>query len=179
MDNDGYESVKLDRSKWPYNYLLTSEPDSKQWEDEATGLACRVYRQTWSGILCGYVGLDKEHPWFGLDYSAEVCSQRMPDETPVQKVGIVNAIPIAAREKEGLEKYSIDSFLVAHGGITFSEKFKGSEKWWFGFDCNHGGDFLPAVKLLQNPNNYRDFEYVEANVANLAKQLSEVKSNNE
>lgn len=43
------------------------EPDKRQWQDEATGLPCLIVRGP-SGALCGYVGISKEHPAFGLSY---------------------------------------------------------------------------------------------------------------
>jgi hypothetical protein len=44
-----------------------NEPDS--WEGEESGLHCRIVRQSWSGHLCGYVGVTKDHPLFARDYN--------------------------------------------------------------------------------------------------------------
>lgn len=57
------------------------------------------------------------------------------------------------------------------------------EVWWFGFDCAHSGDFSPASQASMKRiapdlargqrewEQYRDVEYVEFQVAHLARQL--------
>lgn len=69
--------------------------------------------------------------------------------------------------------------------------------WWFGFDCTHAGDLAPLMELTrkdveyltqhipvppllkqfreEHPDLYRDIAYVQAEVADLAKQLAEVR----
>ena len=58
--------------------------------------------------------------------------------------------------------------------------------WWIGFDCGHSGDLQPSMaasmrKVLGRPSvlerdgsTYRTVEYVEGQVARLAKQLHEL-----
>jgi hypothetical protein len=50
--------------------------------------------------------------------------------------------------------------------------------WWFGFDCAHSGDFTPkyanSLGGLLNDGVYRDRDYVEGEVAQLAAQLKRV-----
>jgi hypothetical protein len=54
--------------------------------------------------------------------------------------------------------------LPAHGGISFScEDTDGF--WWFGFDCSHGGDLMPALMPF---GTYRDQNYVHGQVTRLA-----------
>lgn len=56
----------VDKSSWergPWD----SEPDKKQWLDQATGLPCLIVRNP-MGALCGYVGVTKNHPAFGKSY---------------------------------------------------------------------------------------------------------------
>lgn len=56
--------------------------------------------------------------------------------------------------------------------------------WWFGFDCAHGGlDIVPGMEerfrqlglgsVLGGDRQYRNFAYLKAECAHLAKQLSE------
>jgi hypothetical protein len=63
------------------------------------------------GHLCGYIGIEKSHFLWGIDYN------------------------------------QISHEFHYHGGLTFSGLFKQmfpeSKTWWFGFDCNHFGDFAP------------------------------------
>jgi hypothetical protein len=68
-----------------------------------------------------------------------------------------------------------------HGGLTYSE-IKADARlpkgyWWFGFDCDHGGDLAPrAVEKYPALGNerdiYRDFAYVTKETERLAKQLA-------
>lgn len=51
--------------------------------------------------------------------------------------------------------------------------------WWFGFDCAHSGDLLPAYKDLgglgiDRYETYKDRRYVEGEVRQLAEQLAGV-----
>jgi hypothetical protein len=59
----------VDKSEWgdgPWQ----SEPDKKQWQDEATGLPCMILRGP-SGSWCGYVGVHPYHPAANLHYDGE------------------------------------------------------------------------------------------------------------
>lgn len=42
------------------------EPDYLAWMDLKTGLHCRIKRIPYHGHLCGYVGVPKEHPSWGV-----------------------------------------------------------------------------------------------------------------
>lgn len=56
-----------DKSEWgpgPWQ----DEPDKVQWLDPVTNYPCLIVRSQVSGSLCGYVGVPKEHPAYGLDY---------------------------------------------------------------------------------------------------------------
>ena len=46
-----------------------SEPDTAEWYDARTGYKCRIERQKSSGTLCGYVGVFKGHPVWGVNYN--------------------------------------------------------------------------------------------------------------
>lgn len=50
----------VDREGWPSGPWDT-EPDWIEWYCE--GLPCRIIRSI-AGYLCGYVGINSEHPWF-------------------------------------------------------------------------------------------------------------------
>lgn len=44
-----------------------NEPDYAEWENEV-GYKCRISRMEGSGALCGYVGIPKEHTFWGVTY---------------------------------------------------------------------------------------------------------------
>jgi hypothetical protein len=146
-----YRDVR-DKSKWkrgPWD----SEPDKVQWLDETTGLPCLIVRGP-VGSLCGYVGVSPSHPFFGKDYD--------------------------------------DVSADAHGGLTFAggcmkdgqeasrvchqvEAGEPDNVWWFGFDCAHSGDLCPGMSWFDGyfgrSDTYKDFDWVRAEVQQLAKQL--------
>ena len=64
----GWGKKTLDKSSWrkgPWN----SEPDKVVWVDPETGLDCMIIRSR-SGSLCGYVGVERNHPWWEVEYNA-------------------------------------------------------------------------------------------------------------
>lgn len=90
------EYKTADRSEWspgPWD----AEPDKIQWQDEATGLPCLIVRN-YAGALCGYVGVSKGHPLFGVEYS----------ECPLEE------------KCDGYCDHQPQSQLSVHGGLTFS-----------------------------------------------------------
>ena len=152
----------IDKSKWitdPIDEFL-SEPDKVQYMDEETGMPCLIVRGP-SGALCGYVGVPESHPLFGKDY----------DEL---------------YNYENEKGVSID----VHGGLTFADKChpregglgichapdKGESDnvWWFGFDCAHCGDLVPAYDSIHRGGIYRTIAYVENQIKYLARQLNAV-----
>lgn len=152
----------------PWNY----EPDKIVWVDEDTNLDCMVVRNH-LGAYCGYVGLPESHPWFGFDYG-----QCMTD---CGKTWC---------------NHSLEGALDVHGGITYTapcqedgdichtpRKGRPHDVWWVGFDCAHGGDFIPGLELarsvtrLESSGNfpgevYRDLGFVVSQVKSLAEQCA-------
>lgn len=123
------------------------------WTDDETGYACAIVVGP-LGALNGYVGVADSHPWFQRGYSENLC------------------------EHHGCYDHTPDSVIDVHGGLTYAggtvtdEQPKGL--WWFGFDTAHAGDLVPG--LSDGDGEYRDAEYVAAQIAHLAHQLAEVKS---
>lgn len=161
---------KVDRSRWSHDMrqLVASESDREQWVDEDTGLDCLMVRQN-HGVWCGYVGVTPAHPFHHRGYE---------------------------------ELYNMGAEINVHGGLTFADSCSNrfdaegcpigvchvqeaaapDDVWWFGFDCAHGGDVMPATTRLCAPplfwdcgsEVYRDQAYVEREVTWLAKQLAEL-----
>ena len=44
------------------------EPDHAEWVQEVSGYKCRIVRNEHTGTLCGYVGIPKEHRFWGASY---------------------------------------------------------------------------------------------------------------
>lgn len=130
------------------------EPDKKQWEHKPTRLPCLIVRGP-LGALCGYVGVPRGHPCYGIDY----------DHVDVDVHG---GLTFANHCQEGAEERGI-CHKVGPG--------EPDDVWWLGFDCSHAGDFYPMANCLpiswSYPDaNYKDLAYVEAEVGRLAEQLA-------
>jgi len=44
------------------------EPDHAEWVQYISGYKCRIKRNEVTGTLCGYVGIPKEHRFWGVNY---------------------------------------------------------------------------------------------------------------
>ena len=120
-----------------------SREPNVKWFEHA-GLACIVHRGP-SGAWCGYVGVEENHPYHGKSY----------DE--------------------------LDEHPEVHGGLTYGEvesdrcisSNDGKKRWWFGFDCAHGGDLCPAFNGFDGfPGDvYRTMDYAISETKFLAEQI--------
>ena len=140
-----------------------------EFDETIEGLRC-VGILTFLGHRCGYVGVDKTHPFHNLNYYDKIPKEFLylyeeMKEKPIRKGGIINLL---CHDSENPE---IGFLFDVHGGITFavsSEKGYPVETqeplWFFGFDCNHyGDDEDPKSKV-----------YVRNECKSLAKQLNVV-----
>lgn len=129
------------------------------WHDEddvdwfaAFGFPC-LMRRNLIGTWCGYVGVPKDHVFYGKDYD------EMPDSIEVH----------------GGITYS------DYGSINvplFDEIKSGDEYFWFGFDCAHYGDLIPGMIALNrqqfgNFETYKDINFAAAETTKLAQQLAD------
>jgi hypothetical protein len=91
------------------------EPEELRWLTDA-GLPAVIRRLT-LGALAGYVGVKPTHPLHG---------------------------------RGRLDDADVGSIRV-HGGVTWARAFLPDEppdaegRWWFGFDCSHAWDLIPAL----------------------------------
>ena len=143
------------------------EPDKVQWLDTSTGLHCLAKRNG-LGAWCGYVGVSKSHPYFGIEYDA------------IPNINCHGGLTYSDFCQEEDKEYGI---------CHISEEDK---VWWLGFDCAHFGDIYPAIPFPfqqsvlsleyfikgtpRNRQKYRTLAYVKKEIKKLAKQLSEVVS---
>ncbi len=113
------------------------------------GLACLIVRNG-CGALCGYVGVPEGHKLYGVFYQ------------------------------------DLESYFHVHGGLTYSSKCADhicneadEEVWWLGFDCAHGGDYIPDMPFMNiiehlRFSDYKDIDYVMNECSKLARQINEL-----
>jgi hypothetical protein len=127
---------------------------------------------------CGYVGISKGHPLYGVEYHEHSDALREAMERigndPIGKRGVV---PLFCH-KSG--ECTPDVVFDVHGGITYSGGGDGypvdGDEWWFGFDCAHAGD---ATGYFSFPGDIlRTQEYVESECESLAEQLAAITEEN-
>lgn len=144
----------ISKAGWPDGPWKT-EPDRIQWRDEATGLPCLIIRNSF-GVLCGYVGVSKNHPLFEKEY----------DDADVEVHGGLTFSGHCSPNKEG----------VCH----IVEDGEDDNVWWLGFDCAHYMDYVPGMPAILwlvgrraglGNSEYRDIPYVKAECQSLAQQL--------
>lgn len=159
METIEYQNNELDKKSWGEGPWL-NEPDKKQWMDEETKLPCLIVRGP-VGALCGYVGVTKDHPYYGLDY------------LDIEDIDVHGGLTFANRCNDNTD----ESTGICH------KSDDPSDVWWLGFDCAHAGDLCPSINAMRDSMNlpqpmaeaYRDFEYVTAQVEWLASQIEEDK----
>lgn len=155
---------QIDKTNWP-DGPWKSEPDRVQWQH--AGYACLIARQPRLGHLCGYVGVDHAHPFYGKGY----------DDPDVTVHG-------------GLTYANKCSGAICH----IPEPGMPDDVWWFGFDAAHLGDLSPAIVVGEMAANrllpeelaeslrkinarhlledyYRDLPYIKSETERLAEQL--------
>lgn len=135
-----------------------SEPEQFDFTDDATGYPIAMRRNNW-GAWCGYIGVPNDHALFGKSYSDEVEGAEVDPETKVDEVGIIQVFCHALDSKP-----TVSILVRCHGGLTYADKawWEGESRaeWWFGFDCSHSGDEVPA-KDMSHGGTYRTLEYVQ------------------
>jgi hypothetical protein len=162
--------IRKAKGEWPAGPWM-SEPD---WVEFTTkngepGLIMRNQM----GSLCGYVGVDSDHPFFEVDYNKCYMDVKegdclpLKEREPAYKERLMKPQPIegsdvvipamseymAERIGDMCEcRHKPESDLLVHGGVTFSghrdtERFN-QFTWWFGFDCGHACDVVPGLLKL-------------------------------
>lgn len=162
------EYHRVNKAEWGEGPWL-SEPDKVQFRDPETGYPCLVNRGP-MGALCGYVGVPKGHPYHGREW----------DNIDVAVHGGVTFA-------KGCQHSEDPAFGVCH----IPDPGEPDDVWWIGFDCAHFQDLIPEMNKLRRqmpelqilyketeaegyPDTYKTLGWVEAEIADLAKQLKEV-----
>jgi hypothetical protein len=169
------------------------EPDRVEWNDERTGLACRIIRNMMFGHLNGYVGVPPTHPYFGWGYgdNIKLAPGDLDEDTTIDDMGIFNTFIYAMQGAGERGTIPLGMTLKAHQGITWSGELAGcsdmqtSGLWFFGFDCGHAWDVSPGLNRMMAPliaelpipdRKYRDLDYVRKEVTALAFQLRQLET---
>lgn len=167
MNHQMHEWTHIDKTEWG-DGPWANEPDKVQWVDEATGLDCLMVRHEGWGHWCGYVGVPKEHPFYGQSYWDVGLD-----------VDVHGGFTFTNSCDEDAEE--------GHGICHIPEPGRPGDVWWMGFDFHHIDDFapglqarmksidgiLPDVGSLQG-DHYWTREEVAAEVISVAAQLAEV-----
>jgi hypothetical protein len=146
----------------------------------AEGFSCCMRRGP-IGAWCGYVGIPKEHPWYGKSYRDSIKPTKdMLGPRDALDHGPIDVLCMAFSGKKPEEELDICLALRVHGGITYASDHEPMGKpdglWWFGFDCAHSGDLVPGMLEYGRFEGdvYRDQSYVVAECQSLAAQLAKV-----
>jgi hypothetical protein len=151
----------------------------KDWTTQA-GLRA-VIVLTGTGHHCGYVGIPKDHPLHGKDYSEPCDCLVFPESEEVGKRGV---IPFICSDGSATPDVVFD----VHGGITFAGggdyPVQSDGLWWFGYDCAHAGDgksdaYLSSMQerypdlpfMWEDSGVFRDADYCTDECESLARQL--------
>lgn len=164
----------IDKSSWREG-LWKQEPDRVSWVDPETGYHCLIRRNDRMGFFCGYVAVEKGHPFYRKSYQDN--DYYIPSNLDVH----------------GGITYSEECDGDGITGICHVTK-DDDAAWWFGFDCGHAGDVSPGNELIESIelmkmfspslqvrlkglnslDTYRDLPYLIEQVKSLAKQLKDV-----
>ena len=183
-----------------------TEPDHLAFE--ADGLPCVMWRNHYRA-WCGYVGVGPEHPLFGLpmNHLLKLPPSWFEGRKFDQSVGPIDLFAHLLSGAKSIEDAcSISLAFQVHGGVSYASDHvpdhEPDGRWWFGFDCGHGGDYMPGLpdsvaqitgeiiasmpehvrgtmreimsKTAPKTGDYRDQQYVVSECQSLAAQLNAI-----
>lgn len=138
------------------------------WETPS-GLLAMVL-MTNQGHRCGYVGVPKGHPLYGVGYDQEtVALKPIPSDTPA---GQRSPFTLMSMVLKGRIPQSPEMAFDVHGGLTFAGTMDhsaikvsvgGEGLWWFGYDCAHFMDALSPEYQAQMKERYSDRPFMWGN----------------
>ena len=147
----------VDRSEWSRGPWDQEGYDKLVWKDSNTGLDCMLHRNA-MGAWCGYVGVPKQHPLFGVHYNDLY-------EHP-QDLDAHGGITFT----EGCHGMDENGRGICHPADN------GNHVWWIGFDCSHSGDRTPYQgAYFSGDGTYRTQAYATSEVASLASQVAKAR----
>ena len=141
----------------------SAEIDKLAWQDSETGLHCIILRLH-DGALSGYVAVPPEHVLFGFNHDA------IPSGIDIEAHGGLSYA-------EACSERGPECFRVCHSRsvIKATPAHAADQAWWFGFACNHDGDYVPKGEREhlrdEDARTYRDEAFVFRECTSLARQL--------
>ena len=127
-----------------------NEPDHAEWVQEISGYKCRISRMEGSGALCGYVGIPKEHRFWGKGYHGD--NEEVDDISDNVHGGLTYS-------EEGKDGYWYFGFDTTHAN-DFAPKL-------VELLIELGRKDLPFTDCM----NYKTWEFVEDQIFWLGKRL--------
>lgn len=131
-----------------------TEPDHAEWIQEPSGYKCRIRRNEGTGTLCGYVGIPKEHRFWGIGYEMSHV------ELSEIEVDVHGGLTYSAEGDDGWWYFGFDTnhyddFSPAIVELLIKSKYEFKDNGLRFHDCM----------------NYRTWEYVEDQIYWLGKRL--------
>ena len=125
------------------------EPDHAEWIQEVSGYKCRISRMEGSGALCGYVGIPKEHRFWGVNYDGDEELSDISDN-------VHGGITYSAQGKDGWWYFGFDTTHINDFAPKLVELL-----------IEFGRKDLPFTDCM----NYKTWEIVEDQIYWLGKRL--------
>lgn len=151
-----------------------NEPNELAFFDKITGYQCYIKRRMNDSYiyLCGYVKIEENHPFHGLQYDNQLMISSRKMITIKNKTYFVD-------EYEDRDYETPSTLLDFYRGITYSDFDDGSflpKGFWYGFTCSHSGDLYRLEDFGNKTLTYRNIEYVKNECLLLARKLKEMES---
>ena len=128
-----------------------NEPDHAEWVQEPSGYKCRIRRNATTGTLCGYVGIPKEHSFWGVSY------EESHVELSEIEVDVHGGITYSAEGDDGFWYFGFDT----NHANDFAPKMV---EHWIDIGRSDVGALTECVK-------YKTWEFVEYEIYWLGKRL--------
>ena len=131
------------------------EPDHAEWIQEPSGYKCRISRNETTGTLCGYVGIPKEHRFWGINYDGDKELEDIADN-------VHGGLTYSEQGDDGYWYFGFDTAHIEDFAPTMVEHL-----------IDLRGDLSLKSRLFNywDCMNYRTWEYVEDQIYWLGKRL--------
>ena len=125
------------------------EPDHAEWTQEVSGYKCRILRNEITGSLCGYVGIPREHRFWGTEYNTH-------DELDDISDNVHGGLTYSREESDGWWYFGFDTNHIDDFAPKLVEML-----------IDRGRKDFAFFKCM----NYKTWEFVEDQVFWLGKRL--------
>lgn len=147
----------------------SDEPDRIAWRDASTGLDCLILRMP-DGTLSGFVAVPLDHPLAGYRVDAVPASA---SRAPHRGIGYASLCDQTGPEATRICHVGYEHF--RRGRALPSRMPDIGNAYWFGFDTDKPGDFVPVgtkpARHREEGEVYRDVHYVAGETLKLADAL--------